>query len=120
MTTTEKLAMYKEKEQAVNDLSKFFRKSPKYPSVATIEYGVCSKNGEVADDTYFEEWIVLHFVPFSGNYTTPCRVTGKSITEISELINRLVNCSSAELNNYAEIANYMDMLNSDYKFIDLG
>jgi hypothetical protein len=120
MTTAEKLAMYKEKEQAVKDLSKFFRKSSEYPSVATIEYGVCSKNGEVADDTDFEEWIDVHFVPFSGNYTTPCRVTGKSITEISKLIGQLVKGGRENLDNYAEIAEYMDMLNSDYKFIDLG
>ena len=113
MTLAEKIIMYKRKEQVVNDLSKFFRKSKKYPSVATIEYGVCSKNSEVADDTCFEEWIIVHFVPFSGNSMTPCSVTGKSITEISQLISRLIKGGNGE------ISDYIKMLDNGYKFIAL-
>jgi hypothetical protein len=115
MTLEEKLAIYKSKEQTVDDLSKFFRKSARYPSVATIEYGVCSENGKVADDTCFEEWILVHFVPFSGKPSvSPCKVTGKSIVEISRKISKLIDGSYCD-----EIGKYVEALDHGYKFIDL-
>jgi hypothetical protein len=110
MTLAEKITMYKEKAQFVNDLSEVFRNNPKYHSVATIEYGVCSR--EVADHTYFEEWIIVHFV---GGGMCPRRVTGNSNIANFQVISQLIDGGY-----YEEMCEYVEMLDHGFKFIDLN
>lgn len=110
MTFEEKIVMYKEKEQFVKDVGKVFENNPKYHSVATIEYGACSK--DVAGHTYFEEWIIVHFV---GGGMCPRRVTGNSNIANFRVIGQLIDGGY-----YDEMADYVEMLDRGYKFIDLA
>lgn len=107
MTIDEKIEMYKGKKEFVDALSNVFRQNPKYHSVATIEYGACAK--DVAGNTYFEEWVVVHFV---GGGMSPRRVTGNSNIANFRAIGQLIDGGY-----YDELGDYVEMLDRGWKFI---
>ena len=99
MTIAEKIEMYKGKKQFVDDVNKVFEQNPKYHSVTSIKYEVYSK--EVADRTYFEEWIVVHF---QGGSISTRRVNGNSNIANFRVIGFLIDGGY-----YDEVSDYEDL-----------
>jgi hypothetical protein len=75
MTTTEKLAMFKEKRNFIKNISKAFEVGPKGSSVQSVDYEVYRK--DTPDIIYFVEYVIVTF--FGGGYSVKC-VNGNSNT----------------------------------------
>ena len=109
MTIAEKIEMYKGKKQFVDSISKVFEQNPKYHSVTSIQYEVWSK--EVADHTYFEEWIIVHF---DGGAMSPRRASGNSNIANFKSISYLIDGGY-----YDEVSDYVELSSRGYEFVVL-
>ena len=110
MTEEEKLMMYQEKKQFVENINEVFQMEPKCPSVEGVHYEVLTKDfGENRVD--IREWIVIHYT--GGGYSV------KLVSGNSNIANFRVIGSMLAGGCYEEVQMYQDQIKSGYTKVDL-
>lgn len=61
MTIAEKIEMYREKNSFVKGMDNLFKTKPKGSSIEGISYEVYQKETTDGSQTYFYEWLIVHF-----------------------------------------------------------
>ncbi len=110
MTMEEKLEMYTEKKQFVENINEVFQMEPGCPSVEGVTYEVYSKDyGEGRVDN--REWIIVHF--YGG---------GKSVKVVSgnsNIANFKVIGTMLAGGYYTEVYTYQKQLDDGYTKVEL-
>lgn len=109
MTISEKLVMYKEKKDFVENISKVFQTGPKGSNVASVKYEVYRKDTE--DTTFFVEYVIVTF--FGGGYSVKC-VNGNSNTANFRAIGSMLDGGY-----YDEVRDYQELKNIGYEKVNL-
>jgi hypothetical protein len=109
MTIAEKIEMYKGKKAFVDGLSAVFQNNPRGTTVTEIAYEVYQK--EVENNTYFREYVIVHF---SGGSIAPRTVNGNSNHANLRAIGSLVDGGY-----YDEVEDYRNLEELGYERVIL-
>lgn len=110
MTTTEKLAMYKEKRAFIKNLSRAFEFRPAGSTVESIDYEVYSI--ELADGvTQYKEFVI---VTFFGGGTSVKTVNGNSNTANFRALGTMLDGGY-----YSEVDSYETLTKIGYEKVEL-
>lgn len=110
MTITEKLAMFKEKKDFIENLNKAFQTFPKGLTVASVKYEVYRK--DTKDTTYFTEYIV---VTFFGGAISVRTVNGNSNSANFRTIGSMLDGGY-----YDEVQDYEKLKDIGYEKVNLN
>jgi hypothetical protein len=114
MNMEEKIAMYQEKKQFIENLNEVFRIEPGCPTVEGVSYEVYQKH---LDETLFpgitdyREWVVVHYI---GGGKAPRIVSGNS-----NIANFVVIGGMLQGGCYEQVQFYEEQLKAGYERVDL-
>ena len=113
MTMEEKLEMYTEKKQFIENINEVFQMDPGCPSVEGVSYEVYKKSFEEVFDGVVEyrEWVIVHF---AGGGKSVKLVTGNS-----NIANFKIVGSMLVGGYYTEVYTYQKQTEDGYAKVDL-
>ena len=114
MNMQEKIMMYQEKKQFIENLNEVFRIEPGCPTVEGVSYEVYQKKLDEAlfpGITDYREWVIVHYI---GGGKAPKLVNGNS-----NIANFIVIGSMLQGGCYDQVSLYSEQFTTGYERVDL-